>query len=69
MKSKYSQNLRKVRKAAGITLQELSILSGRSLFSLQSYETRAEPKIGVYHDLMRICKDRIKENLKMADSL
>ena len=69
MKSKYSNNLRKIRKAAGLTLQELSTLSGHSIQLLQAYETRVEPKVGIYHNIVRICKKRINENSKIAESL
>lgn len=69
MKSKYSNNIRKIRKAAGLTLQELSELSGHSIQLIQAYETRTEPKVGVYHNLVRICKQRIDDNKKIAESL
>jgi transcriptional regulator with XRE-family HTH domain len=69
MKSKYSDNLRKIRKAAGLTLKELSTLSGHSIQLLQAYETRVEPKVGTYNNLIRICKKRINKNLKIAETL
>ena len=69
MKSKYSENLKTLRNAAGLTLKQLSELSGIPLGTLFAYETKVEPRVGVYEHIVAICKKRAAENAKIAASL
>jgi predicted transcriptional regulator len=60
------QELKKYRKAAGLTQVELAKLSGIKQWMIANYETRAKDiPASIYFSLISICKRKIKKNQRL----